>query len=274
MDGNTLERQGVALKAGVRSPGMVYAETLKRHFPDIDVDRVNAAEPGEVLPPGASLEDYDGLVIGGSGLHAYHQVPEVTRQIDMVRAYSQTGGPILGSCWGLQIAVIAAGGAVDRSPNGREIVFARKLTLTDTGRQHPFFAGKPVSFDAPCIHVDEISSLPSEATLLCTNRHSEVQGVTMPLGKSEFWGIQYHPEFDMEHLYGMVRLFSELMIDEQFFADAEECEAYASALERLARDPASSTMQWQLGVNDEIVDDALRSAEIINWVRYCVLGQR
>ena len=274
MDGNTLERQNAAGDVGVRSAGMVYKETLNQLFPEIHVDRINAAEPGDVLPPGHSLADYDGLVVGGSGLHSYHQTREVTQQIEMVRAYSETGRPILGSCWGLQIAVIAAGGAVSPSPNGREIIFARKLTLTDAGRQHPFFAGKPQSFDAPCIHLDEISTLPTEATLLCTNRHSEVQGVTMPLGASEFWGIQYHPEFDLEHLYGMVRFFRELMIDEHFFDDDADCDDYASTLEDLAHTPGDKSTQWKLGINDDIVDSALRSAEISNWVRHCILGQR
>lgn len=271
MDGNTLERQTMGLELGVRSAGMVYEQTLKRHFPDIRVDRVNAAEPGDVLPTGTSLADYDGLVVGGSALHCYDEDAEVRRQIDMVRAYADTGQPILGSCWGLQIAVIAAGGAVAESQNGREIVFARKLTLTDAGRSHPLFEGKPRSFDAPCIHLDEISRLPADAKLLCSNRHSEVQAITLPLGASEVWGVQYHPEFDLEHLHGIVRLYGEMMVDEGFFDDQAACEDYAAVLQELAEDPVDFATQWKLGVNDEIVDDALRSAEVVNWVNHCVL---
>jgi GMP synthase (glutamine-hydrolysing) len=271
LDGNTVERQRAAVHKKSRSPGMVFADTLAVHFPDVDVDRVNAAEPGDVLPPGMALADYDGLAIGGSGLHAYDDAPEVTRQIELVRAFADTGGPILGCCWGLQIAVIAAGGTVRRSPKGREIVFARKITLTDTGRAHPMYAGKPSVFDAPCIHFDEIDSLPPDASLLCSNHHSEVQGATFALGRSEVWGVQYHPEFDLRHLADILRVFGEAMIDEGFFASDAERWEYGRALIRLAADPDQWSIAWRLGINEEIVSDELRNAEVINWVRHAVL---
>ncbi len=272
IDGNTLERQRTATSNGARSPGMVYEETLARHFPDVHVDRVSAAEPGNVLPDGASLSDYDGLVVGGSGLHAYHDVPEVTRQIDLVRAYAETGRPIIGCCWGLQIAVMAAGGDVALNPKGREIIFARRITLNDEGRHHPLYRNKPATFDAPCIHFDEISSLPSNATLLSSNDHSEVQGAVIPLGRSEVWGVQYHPEFDLRHLHDIVRLFGDAMIEEGFFANEGERQRYGLRLEQLADKPTDRSTAWQLGVNEQIVDDEIRSAEIINWVRHALLA--
>jgi GMP synthase (glutamine-hydrolysing) len=252
---------------------MVFADTLAIHFPDVDVDRVNAAEPGDILPQGRDLADYAGLVVGGSGLHAYDDKPEVTRQVELVRAFGDTGGPILGCCWGLQIAVIAAGGSVRRSPNGREIVFARKVTLTDKGRAHPLYAGKPAVFDAPCIHLDEVESLPPAATLLCSNHHSEVQGATFALGRSEVWGVQYHPEFDLRHLADILRLFGETMIDEGFFGNDAERWEYGRALIRLAANPDQWSIAWRLGINEEIVNDELRNAEVINWVRHSILSR-
>ena len=271
LDGNTVERQEAAVARGTRSPGMVFEETLAAHFPDIGVDRVNAAEPGDILPDGVTLADYDGLVIGGSGLHAYDDVPEVTRQIDLVRAFAEFGRPILGCCWGLQIAVIAAGGAVARNPAGREIVFARKVTLTAAGRAHPMFAGKPAMFDAPCIHFDEVTGLPPGATLLCSNQHSQVQGAAFRLGQSVVWGVQYHPEFDLKHLGDILRVFGDAMIEEGFFRDDAERWEYGRALIRLAAEPGQWSIAWRLGINDEIVKDELRNAEVINWVRNCVL---
>ncbi len=273
LDGYTVESQRAAVAKNSRSPGMVFADTLAKHFPDVDVDRVNAADPGDILPHGRSLADYDGLVVGGSGLHAYDDKPEVTRQVELVRAFGATGAPILGCCWGLQIAVIAAGGSVRPSPKRREIVFARKITLTDSGRAHPMYAGKPSVFDAPCIHSDEIESLPPAASLLCSNRHSEVQGAQFPLGGSEFWGVQYHPEFDLRHLADILRLFGETMIEEGFFGNDAERWEYGRALIRLAADPGQWSIAWRLGVNDEIINDELRSAEVINWVRHFVLSR-
>lgn len=274
MEGNTLARQRDAAARGVRSPGGVYVETLNRLFPTIPFDVVNAAEAGDILPPGASLNDYDGLVIGGSYLHAYDPEPEVPRQIDLVRAFADTGKPMLGSCWGLQIAVVAAGGDVTLNPKGREIVFARKITLNALGRAHPFFDGKPVTFDAPSIHYDEVTALPPGATILCSNDHSEIQGAIEPMGKSEVWAIQYHPEFDLRQIHDIVDQYGDGMIEDGFFEDNSARAAYQDKLRRLAIDPANQPLAWQLGINKEILDDRVRSAELINWMRHCVLGCR
>ena len=61
--------------------------------------------------------------------------PEVTRQIDLVRAALATGTPMFGSCWGLQVITAAAGGSVRKNPKGREIGFGRGIRLTEAGPQ-------------------------------------------------------------------------------------------------------------------------------------------
>lgn len=274
MEGNTLPQQREAAARGARSPGGVYLDTLERLFPEIRFDVVNAAEAGDILPPGASLSDYDGLVIGGSSLHVYDREPEVTRQIDLVRSFAETGKPILGSCWGLQVAAVAAGGDVARNPRGREIVFARKITLNALGRAHPFFDGKPDTFDAPCIHYDEVTALPAGAVILCSNHHSEIQGAIVPLGGSEIWAVQYHPEFDLRQMHDLVDQYGDNMIEDGFFEDGRSRAAYQEKLGRLADEPSNRSLGWQLGINEEVLDDRIRSAEIGNWVRHCVLGCR
>ncbi len=67
-------------------------------------------------------------------------------------------------------------------------------------------------FDAPCIHDDEIESLPCGSTLLCSNAHSDVQGALIPVERSLVWGVQYHPEFDLNHLAGIIRLYGEAVL--------------------------------------------------------------
>lgn len=271
MEGNNLASREKAKKLGVRTASEVYIEAIRAHFPDLEIDVVNAADRGEGLASGAVFTDYDGMVIGGSGLRAFEPTFEVTNQIEMLKAFAETGLPILGSCWGLQIAVIAAGGVVGPSPNGREIGFARKIMLNDAGRAHPYFAGKPRVFDAPCIHYDEITSLPGDATLLCSNAHSEVQGAIVPVGKSEVWAVQYHPEFDLEQLSMLMRLYAGNMIEQGFCSSEDERKAYQAKLDGLAANKADKALAWQLGVDGDILDDAMRRAEIINWVNSQIL---
>ncbi len=73
--------------------------------------------------------------------------------------------PFFGSCWGLQVAAAAAGGAVRLNPREREIGFARKITLTADGRGHTMHEGRPIAFGAPTVHSDEVGTLPPDITV-------------------------------------------------------------------------------------------------------------
>ncbi len=160
----------------------------------LQIDIVCAAD-GAALPPGAALENYDGVTMTGSALNIYNGGAAVTRQIELVKAVFAAGVPFFGSCWGLQVAVTAAGGEVRANPRGREFGFARRVCLSDAGREHPLFAGKPIVFEAPTVHRDEIASLPAGAATLAVNDFG-VQAASFNVGRGTFWGVQYHPEYD------------------------------------------------------------------------------
>ena len=273
VEGNTQARNEDSLKTLTRSSSGIYAEVLRAKFPDLSIDIVYGSEGISGLSPTRSLDDYAGLVIGGSALRCNDDTIEIRQQIELLRTFAKTGKPILGSCWGLQIAVIAAGGEVRPSPNGMEHIVARKLQLTADGRSHRMYENKPTVFDAPCVHYDEISTLPTGSTLLCTNAHSEVQAAVVPVGASEVWGVQYHPEFDLQHLAELLRLYGDSAIEQGFFESVEQHERYVSDLARLADDPHQDALAWQLGLDQDILNETVRCAEIENWVRFAVLDE-
>jgi len=266
MEGNPADKRARAHELGVRTSSEVYAQAIAAHYPHFTLDVVNAADPDGTIPGGNSLGSYDGLVITGSALHAYDPEFSVTNQIAMLAAAGDTGMPVFGSCWGLQIAVVAAGGEVAYSPKGREVGFARKIAATEAGRGHPIFAGKGEVFDAPCIHYDEVTRLPEAATLLASNAHSLVQAAIVPVGKSEVWAVQYHPEFDLLQLVQLYTLYADDMIAQGFFTDQPALEAYTAKLAALAATPSDAGLAWQLGIDDQITDDRVRRAEILNWI--------
>ena len=269
MEGNIAERRAKGAALGVRSSSGIYRDSLLAHFPDLEIDIFNPEDP---LPGRNALAAYDGMIISGSGLHAYDTDFAVTNQIALVREAAEAGLPIFGSCWGLQIAAMAAGGLVEYHAQGREVGFARKIMVTEAGRNHPMFARKGPVFDAPCIHYDEVTRMPEHATLLATNAHSEVQAALIPLANSEIWAVQYHPEFDAAHLADLYRLYADDMVGQGFFADLNELEDYAARLTALDSRPDNAALAWQLGVDADITDDARRRAEIIAWVETCVIG--
>ena len=274
MEGNPADKRARAHELGVRTSSEIYAEAIAAHYPHFTLDVVNAADPDGTIPGGNSLGSYDGLVITGSALHAYDPEFAVTNQIAMLAAAGETGMPVFGSCWGLQIAAVAAGGEVAFSPKGREVGFARKIVPTEAGRGHPMFSGKGDVFDAPCIHYDEVTRLPEAATLLASNAHSVVQAAIVPVGKSEVWAVQYHPEFDLLQLVQLYTLYAEDMIAQGFFADQAALDAYTAKLGALAANPAQPGLAWQLGIDDQITNDHIRRAEILGWIEQQVLRTR
>ena len=269
MEGNIAERRAKGAAIGVRSSSGIYQQSLLAHFPTLEIDIFN---PEDAVPGRNALAAYDGMVISGSGLHAYDTDFAVTNQIALVREAAEVGLPIFGSCWGLQIAAMAAGGLVEYHAVGREVGFARKVVVTDAGRNHPMFAHKGPVFDAPCIHYDEVTRLPEGAVLLASNAHSAVQAALIPLANSEIWAVQYHPEFDTAHLADLYRFYAGDLVTQGFFADMDELDAYAAMLTKLGHEPGNAALAWQLGIDTDITNDARRRAEIIAWVETCVLG--
>ncbi len=271
MEGNPAHMRARAHELEVRTSSEVYAAAIAAHYPQFTLDVVNAADPDGTIPGGNSFSSYDGLVITGSALHAYDSEFAVTNQIAMLAAAGETGMPIFGSCWGLQIAVVAAGGEVAFNPKGREVGLARKIVPNAAGRGHPMFDGKGEVFDALCIHYDEVARLPEAATLLASNAHSLVQAAIVPVGKSEVWAVQYHPEFDLLQLVQLYTLYADDMIAQGFFADHAAREDYIAKLTALIANPAEAGLAWQLGIDAQITDDRVRRAEILNWIEQQVL---
>ena len=272
MEGNPAAKRARGDALGVRSSSAVYAAAIGAHFPNIAIDVINAADPDATVPAGRSFDDYDGFVITGSSLHAYDEEFAVTNQIAVLNEAAGAGLPILGSCWGLQIAAVAAGGKVGLSPVGREVGFARKIVPTLAGHSHPLLADRGAVYDAPCIHYDEVTQLPEGATLLASNAHSGVQAAVIPLGNSEVWAVQYHPEFDLTQLAELYRLYADDMIVQGFFGSHDELIAYCAKLSALAQNPDDSGLAWQLGIDRDITDDHRRRSEIIAWIEHKVLG--
>ncbi len=273
MEGNTKDRRARAASLGVRSSSEIYTIAIRAHFPDLSIDVMNAADEDWSIPEARRYADYDGFVISGSSLHAYDTDFAVTNQIAVLKDVAEAGVPILGSCWGLQIAAVAGGGEVAFNPKGREVGFARKLYKTEAGVDHALLSGRPPVFDAPCIHYDEVIRLPNNATLLASNDHSLVQAAVIPLGASEVWAVQYHPEFDLRQLAQLYTLYADDMITQGFFANADEIVAYCDLLSRLETDRTNGGLAWQIGVDEDIVDDTRRRSEIIAWVMHKVLKE-
>jgi GMP synthase (glutamine-hydrolysing) len=272
IDGNVAEIRARQVAALGYDSGTGYAEVLHRIDSSLRIDIVAAAD-GAALPAGAGLESYDGVTMTGSALNIYNGGVPVTRQIELTRAVFDSGVPFFGSCWGLQVAVTAAGGEVRANPRGREFGFARRILQSDAGREHALFAGKPAAFEAPTIHRDEIASLPAGATLLASNDFG-VQAAAFTHGRGTAWGVQYHPEYDYRDIAAAAERYGQTLVTEGMFEGRAALAAFAADLRALQADPADAPLLWKYGLGPAMRDEALRLLEIRNWLQTQVLSRR
>lgn len=274
VEGNLRDASEALEKAGATPFGPLYARTLQTLHPGAVCDIVRPADPDGALPDGARLQDYDGIAWTGSALNVYHTDPPVTRQVEFARAVYDSGVPFFGSCWALQVAVVAAGGVVRRHPEGREMGIARKIRLTEAGAHHPMFAGKASVFEAVCIHQDEVETLPPDSTLLASNDHSHVQAAEIRHGRGNFWGIQYHPEYDLHEIAHICLRYKVPLTEQGWFESIAACEDFAAKLDALHEDPnGRKDLRWQLGIDSDVLNEAVRLREIRNWIEYRVLPE-
>ncbi|WP_316234345.1 type 1 glutamine amidotransferase [Bradyrhizobium sp. SZCCHNR1098] len=264
LEGNSLDGRRRWAEVAGATPSESYAAVLRALAPDAVIDIAAPADADARLPQ--PIEAYQGIVITGSALNIYQREPEALRQIELVRTIFARGVPMFGSCWGLQLATVAAGGEVSLNPAGREVGFARKITLTEAGRDHPMHAARGAVFDAPAIHSDIVTRLPPDATVTAHNAMSEVQAAEIRSGPGRFWGVQYHPEFSLQDVAWVIRRIGQPLVEEGFFVDPAELERYAADLATLHHDRARRDILWRLGLDQDVANDGVRQAEISNWI--------
>jgi GMP synthase (glutamine-hydrolysing) len=269
VEGNTDAMNEEILAQGGRAYSEIYATVLKAIDPTVETAtlRVNEADITE-LWSGDGPASFDGVVWTGSILNIYNDGADVSRQLELFRNLFNAGIPIFGSCWGMQVMAAALGGKVRRNPLGREIGIARNVQLTDAGLHHPMFAGKSRVFDSIATHVDEVEILPEGATLLASNSACSVQAIAIDDGARSFWGVQYHPEFDLDTLAFCIKRNATALVEEGFFETQAEADAITSSLRKIHRQPGSLLARQSVyGVTETVVEDAVRRLEIANWVQ-------
>mgnify|MGYP006278016001 FL=1 len=171
------------------SVGDTPAERNFRRELDADVQAFKVSE-GDLPPPVETSEmwPFDAAVISGSQTSVYDEHAWIDAIEAWTRAAVEASVPILGVCWGHQLLAQALDGAVD--PMGRyELGYHEVDRIADD----PLFSGLDETFLAFETHSDEVTRLPSEATVLAENDRS-LQAFRI----ANAWGVQFHPEYDRE----------------------------------------------------------------------------
>lgn len=257
-----------------RSSGETFLARLGHLVPGAVCDRVKPADRGTCIPSLGALESYDAVFLTGSPLHLYEDTPETRREIEFMRAVFRSGTPSFGSCAGLQVAVVAAGGTVRSMRERREAGFARRIVRQASGEGHPLLEGRPRVFDAPAIHTDEVEALPPGGSLLASNAVTRVQAAEIRHDRGVFWGVQYHPEISLREVAAALRRQADDLIEQGLARATSDVETHAALIEALYGEPERRDLAWRLGVDEQITDPTRRMTELRNFVTSLVLPVR
>ena len=257
-------------QVGMTLAGQLYADLLLKHLPDAQVDILYTSDPETEIPEDVS--QYSGILWPGCNLTVYHTDDErVTRMLRIAELGYETGVPQFGSCWAAQLAVYVAGGKVEPNPKGREMGVARKVYLTDEGRQHPMYDGKPPVFDGFISHDDHITGLPDGALHLAGNSFTNVQAVAVNYKKGSFWATQYHPEYNLFEMARLIEAREVKLTREGYFKNHEDMVNLVEQLDTIFKDPSRKDLRWQYNIDEDLLDDKIRETEFINWLNKLVL---
>jgi len=120
----------------------------------------------------------EGIILSGGPGSVYRA------RIRSFRQFFDLGIPVLGICYGMQLAAEIHGGKV-KAGKRREYGFAEITT-----RSNSIFDGLPRKFNVWMSHGDSILRIPRKAKIIASTETTRIAGFQM----NSFYGLQFHPE--------------------------------------------------------------------------------
>jgi GMP synthase (glutamine-hydrolysing) len=250
----------------VGHPQDLFIDFFTRHIPDAKIDVRFIADLDQPLPTDEELVSCRGCIWTGSDLTIYQLEPRVKRQIELAKKMYNLGVHSFGSCWGIQMAVVAAGGKVGKSPKGREWGVAKDITLTKAGEKSKLFKGKPKVFDGFIMHLDEVVKLPENTEILAGNDHTKIQAIEVHVGKASFYCTQYHPEYNLFEMARLIKARAQALVTEGFFNTTDQVLEYAKNMKQLDANSESVELKTLLNFDDSVIDPGIKEQELRNWL--------
>ena len=159
---------------------------------------------------------------------------------------------VLAICWGMQVAVTAAGGEVKKGEKGSHRGIARDIEINENGLNHPLYKNKNKKFNTPAFNFDEVVTLPDNSTLLASNPINNVQGLNFKIGNCDVWGLQYHPEITYNKMINLIIFRKDRLIERGAFKDQNHIDDHIKNIE----------------IENKKLDKLSRMRELENWLDY------
>ena len=253
VEGNLKEENNNFSKNGIPTHTESLKESLSFFTNSLDLDVINPSSDTNINSVIKDLKKYDGLIWGGSSLNIYNDTVEIRRQIEFMKECFKNIKRILAICWGMQVAVTAAGGEVKKSSNGVHIGIAQNISVNENGIKFPLYKNKKNIFNSPAFNFDEVATIPKDSTILASNKVNKVQSLNFETGISEIWGLQYHPEITYDKMIRLIKFRKDRLINvRKAFNNEKEIEEHINLIKE----------------ENKISEKSSRLRELQNWLNY------
>ena len=233
VEGNLREENQNFSTSGIQTHTQSLQDSIANFTNELDMDVVNPSSDEDIDVKVKELNKYDGLIWGGSSLNIYNNTPEIKRQIQFMKECQKKVKNILAICWGMQVAVTAAGGVVKKSSNGAHIGIANQLIINEQGLKHPLYTGKKNNFNTPAFNFDEVVTLPENGVCLASNKINKVQSMYFKINNNNVWGLQYHPEITYQKMIQLIKFRKDRLIEtRKVFANHDQVNEHISFIEK------------------------------------------
>jgi GMP synthase (glutamine-hydrolysing) len=162
-----------------------------------DQARVVNVEAGETLPDHGL---FSGVLVTGSGAMVTERHAWSERTADWLRDGLDDALPVFGICYGHQLLAHALGGEVGDNPSGREMGTV-PVDLHPAAAQDVLFSALPSTFAAQVTHLQTVLRPPADVAVLARSQQDHCQAFRW---RDHAWGLQFHPEFSVDHMRGYV----------------------------------------------------------------------
>ena len=230
VEGNLKEENKNFSEVGIQTHTESLQDSLNHFNKELRFDVVNPSSDANLDSVNDKLITYDGLIWGGSSLNIYNDTPEIKKQIGFMKECQKKVKNILAICWGMQVAVTAAGGEVKKADSSH-IGIANEITINNEGLNHPIYKDKEKKFNSPAFNFDEVKKMPDNAICLASNKINKIQSLYFKVNETKVWGLQYHPEITYEKMISLIEFRKEKLIKlRKVFRDEKDVEKHISLI--------------------------------------------
>lgn len=162
--------------------------------------------------PRIDLDDYSGIIVGGSPYNASDSASvktEVQTRVErelgqLIDEVIERDYPFFGACYGIGLLTSHLGGVVDDS--FPETAGPTRVALTTDGETDQLFGRLEREFDAFVGHKEACALLPAGAVLLASGDQCPVQAFRIG---ANVYATQFHPELSRSSILTRIRIYSD-----------------------------------------------------------------